>query len=101
MEFEKVGNFQADFLLGWGHRFNYKNFTFSALIDMRQGGDIFSFSNAVAAFNGNAKFTRDDRLQWYAGAGGYVAEGVTIDGTPNTVELDPQVYWQTVGGRSD
>ncbi len=96
---KKIGNFQPDFLLGWGHRFSYKNFSFSALIDIRKGGDIFSFSNSVAAANGNAFYTRDDRLEWYAGAGGYVAEGITEGGTPNTVEIDPQTYWQNVGGR--
>ena len=96
---KKIGNFQPDFLLGWGHNFSYKNFTFSALLDYRKGGDIFSFSNSLAAANGNAFQTRDDRLQWYAGAGGYIAEGVNQDGAINTTEIDPQTYWQNVGGR--
>ena len=96
---KKIGNFQPDFLLGWGHSITYKNFTFSALLDYRKGGDIFSFSNSLAAANGNSFQTRDDRLQWYAGAGGYVAQGVTQDGAVNTTEVDPQTYWQNVGGR--
>ncbi len=97
---KKIGNYQPDFLAGWGNTFSYKNITLSALIDMRMGGDIFSFSNAIAAANGNAKFTEDDRLEWYAGAGGYVAEGVTESGEPNTVEVNPQTYWSNVGGQS-
>lgn len=96
---KKIGNFQPDFLLGWGHNVSYKNLSFSALLDMRKGGDIFSFSNSVAAANGNAFYTRDDRLEWYDGAGGYVAAGVSEGGQPNTVEVDPQTYWQNVGGR--
>ncbi len=97
---KKIGNYQPDFLAGWGNTFRYKNITLSALIDMRMGGDMFSFSNAIAAANGNAKFTENDRLEWYAGAGGYVAEGVTESGQPNTVEVDPQAYWSNVGGQS-
>ncbi len=96
---KKIGNFQPEFLLGWGHNLTYKQFSFSALLDIRKGGDIFSFSNSVAAANGNAFYTRDNRLEWYAGAGGYVAEGVTESGEPNAVEIDPQTYWQNVGGR--
>ena len=96
---KKIGNFQPDFLLGWGHNISYKNLSFSALLDIRKGGDIFSFSNSIAAANGNAFYTRDDRLEWYAGAGGYVAEGITETGESNTVEVDPQTYWQNVGGR--
>ena len=96
---KKIGNFQPDFLLGWGHNISYKNFSLSLLLDYRKGGDIFSFSNSLAAANGNAFRTRDDRLEWYAGAGGYVAEGITESGAPNTVEVDPQTYWQNVGGR--
>jgi len=98
---KKIGNFQPDFLLGWGHNLSYKDFSFSALLDIRQGGDIFSFSNSVAAANGNAFYTRDDRLEWYAGAGGYIADGVNADGAPNAIEVDPQAYWQNVGGIGD
>ncbi len=96
----KIGNYQPDFLIGFGHNFSYKGWNLGALIDMRQGGDIFSFTNAVAAARGNAIYTQYDRLEWYAGAGGYVAEGVTQEGEPNTFEVDPQVYWQNVGGRA-
>ena len=97
---KKIGNYQPDFLMGWGHNLKYRNFTFSVLFDARKGGDIFSYSNATAAFNGNAFNTRNDRLEWYAGAGGYIAEGINQDGSPNTIEVDPQSYWQIVGGRS-
>lgn len=96
----KIGNFQPDFLSGIQNTFRYKDFTAGVLIDIRRGGDIYSFSNAVAAANGNARFTQFDRLQWYAGAGGLIAEGVNQDGQPNQIEVDPQTYWQFVGGRA-
>ncbi|EMR02552.1 SusC/RagA family TonB-linked outer membrane protein [Cesiribacter andamanensis] len=96
----RIGNFQPDFLAGFSNAFTYKNFTASFLLDIRKGGDIFSFSNSVAAANGNARYTQYDRLEWYAGAGGYIAEGVTEGGAKNTIEVNPQAYWETVGGRA-
>jgi len=97
---KKIGNYQPDFLAGFGNNFSYKGWTLGTLIDIRQGGDIFSFTNSVAAASGNAIYTQDDRLEWYAGAGGYVAEGITEEGVPNRLEVDPQTYWQYVGGRA-
>ena len=97
---EKIGNFQPDFLAGFGHNLRYKNWTLNALFDIRKGGDIFSFTNAVSAANGNAKYTEDNRLEWYFGAGGHVAEGIRENGTPNTIEVNPQTYYQFVGGRA-
>jgi TonB-linked SusC/RagA family outer membrane protein len=96
----RIGNFQPDFLAGVLNNFRYKNFFATLLFDIRGGGDIFSFSNAVAAANGNARFTQFDRLQWYAGAGGLIAQGVNPDGQPNQIEVNPQTYWQFVGGRA-
>ncbi|MDE0471964.1 MAG: SusC/RagA family TonB-linked outer membrane protein [Ekhidna sp.] len=98
---QKIGNFQPDFLAGVSNQISFKNFSLSVLIDIRKGGDIFSFTNAVSAANGGAKFTENDRLEWYFGAGGYVAEGITEDGSVNTVEVDPQVYYGLVGGRGN
>ncbi|WP_175402876.1 SusC/RagA family TonB-linked outer membrane protein [Mangrovivirga cuniculi] len=96
----KIGNFQPDFLAGIGNTLNYKGINFSFLFDFRVGGDIFSYSNAIAAANGNALYTQYDRLEWYAGAGGHIAEGVNENGDPNTIEVNPQEYWQFVGGRA-
>ncbi|MBV6646629.1 MAG: SusC/RagA family TonB-linked outer membrane protein [Cyclobacteriaceae bacterium] len=97
---KKIGNFQPDWLAGITNSISYKNLSLRFLIDIRKGGDIFSFSNAVAAANGNAEFTEDQRAEWYAGAGGFIAKGVTADGSPNTREVDPQEYWQFVGGQA-
>lgn len=97
---KRIGNFQPDFLVGFGHNLRYKNITAGVLFDIRKGGDIYSFSNAVAAANGNALYTQYDRLEWYAGAGGYIADGVQVDGSPNTTEVNPQTYWQYVGGQA-
>jgi len=47
-----VGNPNPDFQLGWTNTFNYKNFSFSFLIDWKQGGDLFSFSAASLLLRG-------------------------------------------------
>lgn len=97
---KRIGNFQPDWMAGFGHNFRYKNITLGALFDIRKGGDIYSFTNAVLAANGNAEFTENDRLEWYAGAGGYLVDGVLEDGRENFIEVNPQTYWQYVGGRA-
>lgn len=97
---KRIGNFQPDLLAGLGNNFVYGNWSMGVLLDGRLGGDIFSFSNAIAAANGNARYTQDGRLAWAAGAGGLIAEGVTADGLPNTRPVNPQVYWQHVGGQA-
>ncbi|RED93606.1 SusC/RagA family TonB-linked outer membrane protein [Marinoscillum furvescens] len=97
---KKIGNYLPDFLAGFGHSLQIGDVSAGVLFDIRKGGDIYSFTNSASAWNGNAAYTLDQRREWYAGAGGYIAEGVRQDGSPNTIEVDPQTYWQTVGGRA-
>ena len=94
-EVKKIGDQQADCLLGWTNTFSYKNFTLSFLIDARIGGDIFSGSNSLLQRNGVAACTvvDGDRKK-------FVVDGVISDGnggyTPSTIEVDPQNYWAAV-----
>ena len=100
-----LGNFQPDWIGGLSNTVRYRGLSLRALLDVRLGGDIFSLSNAVAAEQGTAAFTLDGREAWYAGTGGYVAEGVVNVGTDeapvweeNGLAVDPQAYWTRVGG---
>lgn len=47
-----IGDPNPDFTLGITNSFKYKNFTFRALIDWRQGGDMYSFSAASLQLRG-------------------------------------------------
>jgi TonB-linked SusC/RagA family outer membrane protein len=47
-----VGDPNPDFTLGWTNTLKFKNFTFSFLIDWKQGGDLFSFSAASLLLRG-------------------------------------------------
>lgn len=93
-DIEKIGDQQADCLLGITNTFSYKNFTFSFLIDCRFGGDIFSSTNQALQKVGRAAVT-DDRSP-------IVVEGVISDGQggyiPNTQEISAQQYWTAVAG---
>lgn len=87
---EIIGDINPDWVGGINNSFRYKNFNFSFLIDMKQGGDLFSIDQwygqgtglykSTAAINANGKNIRDD----VADGGGILNPGVTADGQPNT-----------------
>ncbi|RYF94813.1 MAG: TonB-dependent receptor, partial [Chitinophagaceae bacterium] len=56
---EVLGNIQPDWLGGITNSFSYKNFTVSALLDVRQGGQIFSMTKYMQMASGTGKFTEN------------------------------------------
>lgn len=96
-EIGKIGEQQADCMLGWNNTFRYKNFSLGFQIDGRIGGDIYSFTNYSLQISGRAACTapggkRED----------FVVDGVISDGnggyTVNTVKVSQQQYWSTAIG---
>jgi TonB-linked SusC/RagA family outer membrane protein len=87
---EVIGNTNPDWIGGINNSFKYKNFTLSFLIDVRQGGDLFSLDMyyglatglyaETAGLNDLGKPLRNT----LADGGGIIREGVTADGKPNT-----------------
>ncbi|MEA1784819.1 SusC/RagA family TonB-linked outer membrane protein [Arenibacter sp. GZD96] len=100
----KIANFNPDWLGGIRNSFRFKNFNFSALIDIRQGGTIASFSEAILASDGLLDFTaqgRDGSLVF--GQNIFRNEtAVTESGAPNTIAVDAEALWsgQGLGGRN-
>lgn len=115
-----LGNGNHDFTLGIGNTFRYKDFSLGVLFDMKFGGDLYSMSAQQANYNGTSKNTLEGRTEWYLSeeqrreanatkedwiaTGGYVGQGVVNVGTAespiweaNTVPVDPQKYWRSVG----
>ncbi len=95
-EAEKIGDQQADCMLGWNNTFSYKNFTLSFQIDGRLGGDIYSYTNYALQQAGRAERTapggkRED----------FVVPGVIrqADGSyaPSNITVSQQDYWQALG----
>ncbi|MEM8968177.1 MAG: SusC/RagA family TonB-linked outer membrane protein [Bacteroidota bacterium] len=115
-----LGVANPDWTAGITNTFSYKGFNISALIDIRQGGDIYSQSNSIAYGNGSHIATVEGREAWYASeaareaagvepedwapTGGIVGPGVKgnfgEDGSylgfleeDNDVIVNPETYW--------
>lgn len=100
---------------------SYKNFTFNAILDMKQGADLFSMTNLFAVLRGSHEITLEGRQEWIhseeerqaanktavewkemGNVSGYVPQGVVRNGVDNagkpvyvknTQALDPGQYW--------
>lgn len=83
----KVGNCNPDFLLGWGNKLTYKDFSLYLLIDGHFGGDVLSQTQAVMDQAGVSKVTGEARRQGYV-----YLEGRHIQNV--------QAFYEQVGGRS-
>lgn len=91
-EFETVAHAQPDFTLGWNNTFDYKNLSFSFLIDGKFGGDVVSVTEAVNDKFGVSQATADARNT----NGGMIN---VVDETGSTSQLTAQDYYNQVGGR--
>ncbi len=92
---KKLGNYQADFSLGFSNDFSYKNWSANFLFDWRYGGEIVSRTQALAGVAGQLEETenRPDA--------GIVAEGVVNTGTgenpvweKNTTAVSAETYYR-------
>lgn len=91
-EVVKLGDPNPDFLIGWRNSLAYRQFAFTALIDIRKGGDIWDGTEAVMRQNGQSKAT-EKRGQ------SVIFDGVKQDGTPNDIETTyRQAYWASLEG---
>ncbi|MBD0260448.1 MAG: TonB-dependent receptor, partial [Cytophagales bacterium] len=92
-----IGNVLPQWLGGLTNTFSYKNLSLSTLVDIRQGGLIFSMSNVIEAIHGTSKRTLPGR------EAGLIAEGVkatkNADGTwsstgeANDIPVSAENYW--------
>ena len=92
----QIGNYMPKWTGSMINSFTYKNLSFSFMLDMRYGGDIFVNSLARGSQYGTTELSLQGRDEWYAGTGGIVVDGVTADGKQNTVAANPQAYWDRV-----
>ncbi len=103
----KLGNYNPDWLMGFGNSFNYKGIRLSFLFDIRQGGELYSFTQTVGREGGILVETLEGRADGYdlsKPGNGVIGDGVveTSPGvfTPNTTKLEPR-QWHSAytGGR--
>ncbi|MFD1631891.1 SusC/RagA family TonB-linked outer membrane protein [Pseudopedobacter beijingensis] len=104
---------------GITNNFTYKNFSLRAIIDIKQGADLFSMTNLFAASRGSLTTTLEGREEWIKSEEARQAAGLTFeewnatgnvrglvpkgvikneDGTysPNTRAVDPSIYWAQI-----
>lgn len=75
---------------GFSNQFKYKNFSLSALFDFKFGAKLYSATNLLLYNAGLHKETLNGR------EGGVIGAGVTEDGSPNTVAVPAQNYYQNL-----
>ncbi len=96
-----IGNVNPDWIGGIRNKFAYKNLSFSFLIDVKHGGDIFSTDQWYGVGTGLGEQTAGNNdlgnpiRNSAASGGGVIFEGVLPNGTPNTIRTD---YFRPAAG---
>ena len=87
-----VGNMLPDWTGSIGTSLRWKDISFSALIDIRYGGDFISMTDNYATFSGNSERS-------LSGREGMVVKGIVEETSQtNTKEIAAEEYWSHVGG---
>lgn len=101
-ELRKLGNYNPDFIVGFGNEFRYKNLRLSFVLDWRQGGTIVSRMLAIGSTSGVLEHTLEGRET------GIVGEGVMNIGTesepeyvPNTTSVPASTYYNQFYNRAN
>lgn len=76
------GDPNPDWIAGIRNTFTFKGFRLSALLDVRQGGEMWCGTCGVINYFGTSQLSADERNN-----PSHVFEGVKQDGTPNTTEV--------------
>jgi hypothetical protein len=94
LQTKKIGDTNPDWLMGISNKFNYKNFSLSFLIDIQQGGSIFSLDQYYGRATGlyeETAFINDlgnPVRNTLADGGGFINEGVNPDGATNATRIN-------------
>jgi TonB-linked SusC/RagA family outer membrane protein len=92
-----IGNINPDWMGGISNTFKYKNVALSFLVDVRQGGDVYSLDMDYGSLSGLYPRTAGyndlgnpvrSALTGDNTSGGLILKGVTADGQPNTKRID-------------
>ncbi|MEY4383707.1 MAG: hypothetical protein RI995_1249 [Bacteroidota bacterium] len=89
-----IGNMNPNWIGGLTNTFKYKNLAFSALIDVKQGGNVFSldqyYGQATGVYPESAGLNDlgNPSRNTIAEGGGVIMPGVTADGAVNTKRVE-------------
>ncbi|APG63889.1 SusC/RagA family protein [Tenacibaculum todarodis] len=93
-----IGDTNPDWLMGISNTFKYKNFSLSFLIDIQQGGSIFSLDQYYGLATGlyaETAFTNDlgnPVRNSLANGGGFINPGVNPNGNANTTRINAERF---------
>jgi TonB-linked SusC/RagA family outer membrane protein len=93
-----IANPNPEWTAGLTNTFSYKNLTLSALIDVRYGGDLYSFGWVDLRQNGSLEITAADRDKPRVFEGVIDVNGDGSLYIPNNIQISAQSYWQNLGG---
>jgi TonB-linked SusC/RagA family outer membrane protein len=93
-DYEKVGNPNPKFQMGWENTFNYGKFTLNFLVDGKFGGQVLSMTQMLMDSYGVSVASAQARDN-----GGVTVNGVDPSGNVVT-KVNAQTWYGTVGGRS-
>ncbi|AIZ40290.1 SusC/RagA family TonB-linked outer membrane protein [Cellulophaga baltica] len=95
---EVIGDSNPDWQMGITNSFNYKNLAFNFLIDIQQGGSIFSLDQYYGRATGlyeETAFINDlgnPVRNSLADGGGFINEGVNANGEANTTRINAENF---------
>jgi TonB-linked SusC/RagA family outer membrane protein len=92
------GSVMPDWTGGWSNQFTYRGVSLSALLDMRRGGKIMSYTNYVGTYSGVLASTlRGREIDW--NDPGVLVDGIDVaTGQPNTIRVTAERYFQSLFG---
>jgi TonB-linked SusC/RagA family outer membrane protein len=94
-----IGNYNPRYTAGLSNSFNFRNLSFSFLVDYRNGGIVISTTQALIDADGHSKRSLEGR------EGGLVldayvsTDGKSTDGKKNTRNIPASEYWTSIGDR--
>lgn len=86
---KNFGSVTPDWIGGINNSFQYKNFNFSFLVDMRKGGKFFSVTAWHSYPTGSYTVTTANNVR----ETGMIVDAVKADGSPNTTRISAQDYY--------
>lgn len=87
-----IGDPNPDWTMGIRNSFTWKGFTLSALLDIREGGDIWNGTYARLNRFGRTAESAENR------DGAYIIPGVLEDGSANNIEINARTYFSNYVG---
>lgn len=100
---QPIGKMTPDWKAGISNNFRYKDLSFSFLIDIQEGGNVFSldtwygYATGVPANTVGTNDLGNPMRNPLSEGGGIVLEGVNPDGSVNTTRTDMSTYANALG----